>query len=326
MRQRGFLSDCVFFINSMSETKKLRLAQEMISANQMEKSSKLLWKLYESKHLVMKLGAILSLITVINHVRENNKLIELADEGLKIATSMSMDKERVYLLIRKSHFLITQSSNLVSRQRNLKMAANVFDWIDFSLKKDKEEYVAISERRLQLMQEIENMEKEVLSMAISSIDHRFRGNIYVALAEFYAVKFFNDRMDLMRGGSWRSWLANIYFVRRWNLDWFIVFNRESRRQVRGSEKRCFHLFEKAIEEFQIGGHTLELAYAFYNFAVNLKALNNSFHKAGRFLRQAKELAKITKEERLMVKIADLEKALEDKNRHIRNYVEELGLG
>lgn len=311
----------------MSETKELHHAQELISSNQKDKAIEILWKLYESKSPIIKLGTILSLITVIDSIsiRDSSKLVEIIEEGINIAITIGSEKERLYLLIKKSHTLMTQSSFLASRQKNLKLAANVFDWIDFSLKKDKEEYEFIFERRSQLMKEIENVETEVLSAVESSLDHRFKGHIYMGLGDFYAVKYFNDRMDLMQGGSRRSMLANTYFVRRWNLDKFIVFDTQSRRQINEAEQKCYYFFEIAITEFETGGYTSELSYALYNLAVNLKSIGNAFHKAGRSLRRAKELAKVTKDERLLMQVGELEVALKDKNKHVRNYVEELGL-
>lgn len=309
----------------MSEEKKLRQAHNNILADQQIEATKVLWELYESKKTHIKLGAILGLITVVDPVRENEKLISLAEEGVKIATTIGAPKEQSYLLTRKSHFLMCAASMITSRQRNLKLASGVFDWVDFSLEKDKEEYQTLDGQLTKIFEEIGGIEAQVLTMATATEDHRFRGNIFMALGEFYAVKYFTDRMRLASGGKMPSMLANIYFVRRWNLDKFIVLNRENRMRVQDSVERCYMYFEKTITEFQVGRHSSELAHAYYNYAVNLKSLSNGFRKARWCLKQARLHANPNGNVRLLRQITDLEGAVADKNRHIRNYVEELGL-
>lgn len=83
-------------------------------------------------------------------------------------------------------------------------------------------------------------------------------------------------------------------------------------------------FEKSIAEHRAGGKTSEEAHATYNLAVKYK-ITYRFSKAKKFLAKAKILAEKQKETRLLQKIELLEKEVEDKNKHMRNYVEEMGL-
>ena len=115
----------------------------------------------------------------------------------------------------------------------------------------------------------------------------------------------------------------MYFVRRWNLDKFL-YDRASRRKIGDSKKKCILYFDRSIVEFQLDGKKSEEANAVYNLAVKLKIFYK-FARAKRLLVKAKSIATSLNEKPLLDKIEMLEKQVADKDRNIRDYVEELGL-
>ena len=64
----------------MSEELELNQARNLIATNNNDKAIKILWKLYESHNLKIKLDAILCLLVSLDHFTENIKLIKLTDE------------------------------------------------------------------------------------------------------------------------------------------------------------------------------------------------------------------------------------------------------
>ena len=308
----------------MSESQELKEALNFITSGQYKKALPLLWKLYASKDLEIKLTAAMNLLVSLNGLTENKKLLAVTNETIKLAAAMGRNDERIYLLSKKAEFLFRDLSLLTYRQRNLKLAARVFPWIGFSLEKDKKEYEAIIDKKGELEKEISSLERDVLAAIQSSENHYLRGHIFMSLGEMTFHRSIFYQLDLMTAGRLKSKIMNFYFVRRWHLNILIGFDRNARRKIHESYKTSINYFEKSIEEFKAGNNESDLMYAFYRLALNY-TLTYSFFKAGRDLNQTRQLAEMRDEKVLLIQINELKKRIKEKNKHPRNYVEELGL-
>lgn len=307
----------------MSEKSKIYKAHALIAQGKTEEAEKILWTLYPSKDSLIRVDAVLALLSVLNHVTQNDKLLEITDVGIEVARQIGKQDVLGYLMAKKCTFLLTELSTMIHREKNLVLSANVFKWIEFSLERDKKEYFLIKGERKKIEKEVEHLVGQVLAITEQATDHYFRGHLYSSVGDYYSSKYLTDQLDFMKGGRARSRIANLYFVRRWNLDKFL-YDRVNRKNLRESLKNCFLYFEKSIAEFKAGGKPAEEAHTIYNLAVKHK-ITYSFCKAKKLLSRAKVLAKAQNEERLLEKIALLEKEVEDKNKHMQNYVEEMGL-
>ncbi len=308
----------------MSEAQELKEANKLILLNEKAKAAPILWKLYRSKDQNIKLDAALSLLITLDHLTENQKLLEVTEEAIKTASDLQKMDVRAYLLTQKATFLFSELNFLVYRQRNLMLAAGVFEWIDFSLEKEKKEFETISIHRKKLEEKIYKLEMEASELVNSSTNHYLRGHIFMGLAQLHISRFLNHQLDFVSGGRIRSMIANIYFIRRWNLNKFIIYDKSSRKNINESKRQSFSFFEKAATEFKAGHLNSDLAYAYYNLATNL-TLTFNFTKSKKFLSLAKQLAQKNNEKILLAQIGELEKQIKDKNKHLRNYVEEFGL-
>jgi hypothetical protein len=307
----------------MSETELFDEASRLIATNEGERAAPLLWRLHQSANDVTKLNAILALLVVLDPIINGDTLFEIADEGLIIAAKLGSNEVRVYLLGKKSVQLANQLGLLIYRQKNLKLSANIFEWIDFSLERDRREYETIAQRRSEIERELEKSEDTILKVAESSTSHEARGNIYSTLGDLHSMNYFNRKLDLMRMGRTRSRMANLHFVRRWNLDRFL-YDRQSRKKIDSSRDSCIQYCKKAIEEFELGNLIVETTYATYNLAAKLQAMNY-FVRAKKVLAKAKQLAETSSDKRLLNQIAAVEERIAGRNQNIKNYVEELGL-
>lgn len=308
----------------MSEAQDLKQARKLIAEGKKDEASKILWGLYESRNPKIKLDAILGLLVTLDHFMENVKLLKITEEGLKIASSLAGKDVETYLLVEKGNFLNTQSGLMLYRQKNLKMAANVFKWIGFATEREKREFELITQKRQEMEQEIQNLENKVLSSIEDSKNHYFRGNIYLRLGELYGSKFFHEQLNSMIGGKTRSMIGNVYFVRRWSLGKWFLYSRQGRRRINNFWTKCVGFLESAIAEFRAGGHNGEMAHAHYNLAIKY-GLTFKFRKAKIFLDQADKLARENNEKALIAKIELYRQQLADKNKNIRDYVGEYGL-
>ncbi|MFM2381526.1 MAG: hypothetical protein RLZZ76_293 [Candidatus Parcubacteria bacterium] len=306
----------------MSERNKLKEAQNLLKQGGHLEAKKIVEEI-KTLDPAIRLDVIMLLLVVYDHVRENDKLLLATDEGIKIATMLGNDPVRTYLVGRKAIFLTSALSHMVHREKNLVLSSNVFGWIDFSLERDKKEYEAIIEKRAVLEKEIATLVTEVIEKTEESSDHYFRGSTLSAIGDFYSSIYFCYLLDFQSGGKIKSKIANMYFVRRWNIIFFL-YDKVSRRKILESKKKCFQYFERSIEEFRLGEYQSEEAHAMYNLAVKLK-LTNHFQRAHKLLAKAKTIAKELRETHLLAQIEALEEETAKKNRHIRDYVSELGL-
>lgn len=306
----------------MADTKELNNTRNLIAEGRHPEARKIL-EAITTQDPKIKLDILLAFLVVLDHVTENDKLLDVATEGIEIATKLGNDEVCAYLMARKSIFLLTHLSSIVHRQKNLMLSSNVFEWIDFSLERDKKEYEAIVEMRKPIEKEVDSLIEAVIEQAEKGGGHYFRGHLFSAIGDFYSSQYLNDMLDFQKGGKVKSRIANLYFVRRWNLDKFL-YDRTSRKKITDSKKKCIQYFERSINEFRLGSKKSEEANAIYNLAVKMK----TFYKFGRakgLLEKAKFIALELHEKPLLQKIEMLEKEVADKNRHIRDYVTEMGL-
>jgi hypothetical protein len=271
---------------------------------------------------VTRLNAIFGLLVVLNPITDNDKLVLLADKGIETAAQLCLSNERAYLLSRKVFYLLNQLSLLVHRLKNLTLSARVFKWIDFSLERDKEEYAAIGKRRADIEKEIASTATLVEELAEECTDHRVRGQLFESIGDYYGTWFFLDCLDLQRGGRIRAKVFNARFVRRWNLTYFL-YDRESRKRILVSKRKCFQYLERAVAEFEAANLGADVARACYNLAAKLM-LTNHFVRAQRLLLKAKALVD-SDDAKLVQQIGELEQRIKERNRVTPNYVEELGL-
>ncbi len=306
----------------MANTKELNNARELIAEGRHPEARKIL-ETITMPDPKTRLDVLLTFLVVLDHVTENDRLLDVATEGIDIATKLGNDEVRSYLMAQKSIFLLTHLSSLIHRQKNLMLSSNVFEWIDFSLERDKREYDAIVEMRKPIEKEVDSLIEAVIEQAGRGTDHYFRGHLFSAIGDFYSSKYLNDMLDFQKGGKIRSRIANLYFTRRWNLDRFL-YDRDSRKKTIDSKTKCIQYFERSIAEFRLGGKRSEEANAIYNLAVKMK-LFYTFGRAKSLLAKAKSFALELREKPLLQKIESLEKEVADKNRHMRDYVTEMGL-
>ncbi len=308
----------------MPEVDELRAAQHLIAQGMPAKAQRILWKLYRSEDSVIALNAGLALLAALDPVTQNDTLLQITDQSTATASALGRKDVYAFLLIQKAEFLFRKLSNLIYQQQNLKLAARAFQWIDFSLQEDKEEYVAIEAEMAKLETEIASLEAHALTEAQSNGDHYFQGKILMGLADVSFSRYMYNRSLLLGSGRLRSKIMIIYFVRRWNLDKWIGYDREARRKLQNSLSQAVAFYERAMEEFKAGNYKSDAAHATYALALK-HAMTFRFSKANKYLNLTKSLANATNEKNLFIHIDKLEKLIKDRYRHPRNWVDELGM-
>jgi hypothetical protein len=307
----------------MSEVDELRAAQHFIEQGVPAQAQPILWRLYQSKNPAIALNAGLSLLAALDHVRQNDTLLGITDRCIGIASALGKRDIHTSLLVQKAELLFRKMSHLLYQEQNLKLAANVFRWIDFSLQEDKSEHAALGEERKRLERDISALEAGARTELEANPDHYFQGKILMGLAELSFSRFMYDLGVLVNAGRWKSKIMNLYYVRRWNLDKLIGYDRAARRKLRDSFRNATVLYKKALEEFSADQYESDAAHVAYALALK-HAITFRFTNARKFLNQAKSIANKDRDKNLFNHIEDLEKLIKDRYRHPRNWVEEFG--
>lgn len=245
----------------MSEADELRTAQHLIAQGLAARAQSTLWKLHQSLNPEIKLDAGLSLLAALDQLTQNDLLLQIAHQCIATASALGRKDIHAFLLTQKAGFLFRELSALIYRQQNLKLAAKVFQWFDFSLEEDKTEYEAIGEKITQLEQAIVALEGEALGEIESNPNHYFQGKVLMGLGEITFSRFMYDLVVLVNSGRWKSMIMNLSFVRRWNLDKLIGYDGKARRKLQDSFRKAVALYERAIEEFTAGGHRSDAGHA-----------------------------------------------------------------
>lgn len=306
----------------MSDREKLNKARWLFDRGEYPEARKLLEEI-TTKDPSIRINVLSALIGVLDHVSENDKLLAVANEGIEVATLAGNDTMKSYFLGKKCFFLMSNLSTMIYRQKNLTLSARVFEWIGFSLERDKMEYETIGEERKKLEKEIDLSLTAVIDGVERNPDHDFRGHQLSTIGDAYSSKYLADKLDFQEGGKLKSKIANLYFVRRWNLD-RCLYDSEIRYKIDQSRDNCILNFKRSIEEFELAGKKSEQAHAIYNLAVKMQ-LFNRFRRAKQLLAEARTIAESLNEKRLLDKIARLEVSVADRNQNIRDYVSEMGL-
>src|SRR5579863_3034407 len=95
----------------------------------------------------------------------------------------------------------------------------------------------------------------------------FQGKILMGLAELSFSRFMYDLGVLVNTGRWKSQIMNLYYVRRWNLDKLIGYDRAARRKLRDSFRNATVLYKKALEEFSADQYESDGAHVAYALAL-----------------------------------------------------------
>ena len=121
----------------MSENDDIKEAVAMLTrGEEQQATAKLLALESQVKDKNLRLQIIDILLSSLNPIDQNLKLISLSTEGEEIANYFGAKDLQAHFMSRKAEFLLTQVSFLQYRQQNLKLSPK---WFQFSTIADKEE-------------------------------------------------------------------------------------------------------------------------------------------------------------------------------------------
>lgn len=298
----------------MSEENKYKRATDLLMEGKRKEASTILLTLYkQTTKRGFKVQLIDALLVALDPIKDNQKLIDMSSEGIKLASELRMSAPRAHFMGRKADFLMSRVSSYRYQRSNLKLTPG---WIGFSTEADKRSYE-------ELTAEIEGFEKEVDQLLTEAIfiaeridNKRALGFILMSKASAENYRYLYYKMEYMSGTlKVKVWLL----LHRYGFEVPILFGLKYHKTLKeylDSFTASYLRAAKLLDE--IGDDTAGFAY--YDLAVNLKTAYK-FRRTNKYLCRAKVIAERSNNTLLDSKIKELEKSIKARNKDIPNYLE-----
>jgi len=298
----------------MSNENNFKEAIDLLMTGRRKESSVILLDLY--KRVVQsefKVQLIDALITALDPIKENQNLINMASEGIKLAGRLRMLPFQAHFMGRKAEFLISKSSQYQYQRANLKLTPG---WIEFSTEADKNNYEIFTKKVEKLDEEVDQLLVDAVSIAEKANDKKALAFVLMSKASIESSRYLQYKMECIRD----AWGTKIWiFFHKLGFDITHLLNFKHYKILKiyiDSFTKNYLEAAKLLEE--IGDSAA--SYAYFDLAVHLQ-LAYKFHKAKDYLRKAKIIAKKHNDVLLIAKAKALEKSIKTKNRDIPNYLE-----
>lgn len=296
----------------------------LISAGAFDDANIALEVLYKNANNVQKVEAVKRFAVTAKNISRIYKLSNRLDEAILISTAYGKWDEVIYFESEKLNCLVHELSMMVYRQANLKLSGQVFPWLGFALEANKNEYEQLEKQSIKISEKSQKLvEKIIEDLKRKNWSSSLVARIYLQLADYYSSLYLHYLQKYIRGGKIKSKLANNLFVRRWNL-FLYLYSKNERRKILDVRELSFKYSELAVKEFAKDSDKSGKAHALYNYAIKLCTCNK-FSKALKALDEAENTLDKVHDSFLLNQITEYREQVKDKNRHIRDHVEELGL-
>lgn len=254
-------------------------------------------------------------LSALDPVKESDKLIEMSEEGIKIAGDYGKKDMQAHFMSRRADFLMTKVAFLQYRRQNLKLAPG---WIEFSTEADKQEYEKLTAQVEKLEKEVNDLLAQALILAEQSGNKNVFGRVLMAKGSVESLRYIHYKTECMRGNlRTRLWLK-FEFLRYPFFEHLIIFSGKNAQKLQSFVDTFTANFLKAAQIFEDSGDSTA-GYAYHNLANDLKTAYR-FREARKYLEKAKSIAVKHNDPLLKQQVEMLVKAIRAKNRDIPDYL------
>lgn len=299
----------------MSENNKIKDAIAMFVRGEEEQATTQLLALESKvKDKNLRLQIIDILLSSLDPIDENLKLISLSTEGEEIANYNGAKDLQAHFMSRKAEFLLTQVSFLQYRQQNLKLSPK---WFEFSTIANKKEYEKLTEQIQKTEIEIEGLLNQSLILAEESGNKKVLGRILMQNGSIVSTRYLHLKSEYLRGRlQTKLWLAFDIFKHPF-LEGSFILSRKHAKKLSTLIKIFTKYFMDAAKIFETLNDPTE-GYAYHNFANSLKSAY-LFKKATFYCDKAQQIAEKYNDQLLKRKADDLKKGITARNKDIPDY-------
>lgn len=296
----------------MSEEDEFKKAMSLLMSGRRKEASASLLPLYQqARKKRFKIQVIDALLSALDPIVENHRLIDMASEGVSLADELGESDLKAHFMSRKAEFLMAKTSLCHYKCANLKLAPG---WIEFSTEADRNNYDFLVKNNNEYEIEIDQLLNEALAIATRTSNKKVLAFILISRASVQSSRYIEYKMDCIRG-AWRTKVRLLLY--RMGFEVPILFGIKNARVLKtyiSSFTADYLRAAKLFEEIEDDG----AGYAYFDLAVNLKS-SYHFRKANKFLRRARTIAKKYNNELMLAKIKDLAKSIKARNRDVPDY-------
>jgi len=298
----------------MLDEDNFRKAMDLLLSGRRKESSVILLDLYKrAVRTGFRLQLIDALSTALDPIKENQELIDMTSEGIKLAGEMRMPTLQAHFMGRKAEFLMTKVSQYQYQRANIKLAPG---WIEFSTEVDKNSYESFTKKIEELDKEIDQLLADAVSTTKKVDDKKGLAFVLMSKASIESSRYLQYKMECIRG----TWRAKIWlFFHKLGFDIMPFFNPKHFKILRTYVKSFTENYLEAARLLKEIGDSAE-GYAYFDLAVHLMTAYK-FRKAMSYINQAKAIAGKYNDTLLLVKAQALEKSIRTKNKDMPNYLE-----
>ncbi len=262
-----------------------------------------------------RLESIIDSLNISSRLRNHSKLIKSCEEGMEIARNLKDYATQAYLMARKALFLSLDISLHIYAQQNIVLSPN---WIGFSLKADERRYKDLTNQIKANRNEIKHLFGKAMQIAEQQGRQDLKAHILMLMGQYYGGKLSDYKTEHIAKKP-RSRLSNLCLAKRYNLDYYLVFDRNDRRKMKKYLFLCRKKLLEAAVLFEAVADKSKESYALYNLANQLRTANK-FKEASKYLTQAKIIARKSSDVNLLKMADEMEKRIKTRNKDIPNYV------
>jgi hypothetical protein len=242
------------------------------------------------------------------------ELLQVCTVAIESAERLADAKNQALFMATKAEYLVTFSGlfQFPARKR-LRMPPG---WFAFGLEREEKEYTELTEQI-----EANDRKADAFASAARNIAEKAGvgtvAHVLMCMGTMAFQRYMSRKLDgLPSRIRVPQWL--LPRLRECRLDEYVLYDTETRRQVRTLVAQCEERYLEAVKVLQNAGDDFLESYAYYNLANNLRSMYR-LGSASKYLKQARALAEKRDNEQLLKSIHHLEKSIRLKNRDTPNY-------
>lgn len=297
----------------MSAETEFARAMSLLSSGRRKEASAIFAALYDraTQHGA-KIQLIEALLSALNPLGENQRLVDLASQGIQLASESRLPDIEAHFMARKADLMMNGVSGFQYRRKNLKLAPG---WVGFSTEADKRTYEELTKSIDGIEKDIDGLLHDALSLAQRSGSKKALAFIFMSKASIESARYLKYKMECVRG-TMKSKIRLL--LHRLGYDVPILNGYRHYRNCRSHIESFTEYYLTAAKLFEELGDD-GASFAYYNLAVHLKSAYR-FRQARGYLMKAKVLAEKQGNALLLAKISELQKSIRSRNRDTPNYL------
>jgi len=301
----------------MLENDELQQATNILLRGDKKEAARQLWclepKISDKK---MRIQLIDGLLSASNPIDGGEKLLNLNQEGIKIAKEFNNKLIEAHFILRRCSLLMGKLIFPQHEQSNLKLSP---DWLEFSTESDKLGHEELGKEIKKIEDEIENLFSQAVKIAKEENNKQTLANVLLSRGNQTNINLLRFKSECIRGKLGVKLWVKFDLLRRPLFDILIVMNIKQWKKIRQMTKSFTQDIINAAEIFEDLGD-VSAGYAYYTLANDLNTVYR-FGAASKYIIKAKSIAQKYKDALLLKQIEILQTVIKEKNRKIPNYIE-----